>query len=68
MIGPAGVRLATRSDRSAVTATVAQAFAYDQAWRSLLGADYLALYAAVKEGEYAKFMGETFAREYAWYL
>jgi glutamine synthetase len=33
-----------------------------------LGADYLALYAAVKEGEYAKFMGETFAREYAWYL
>ena len=33
-----------------------------------LGADYLALYAAVKEGEYAKFMGETFAREYVWYL
>jgi len=33
-----------------------------------LGAEYLALYAAVKEGEYAKFMGETFAREYAWYL
>lgn len=33
-----------------------------------LGADYLQLYAAVKEGEYAKFMGETFAREYAWYL
>jgi glutamine synthetase len=33
-----------------------------------LGADYLALYAAVKEGEYAKFMGETFPREYAWYL
>lgn len=33
-----------------------------------LGADYLALYAAVKEGEYAKFMGETFTREYAWYL
>ena len=26
------------------------------------------IYAAVKEGEYAKFMGETFAREYAWYL
>jgi glutamine synthetase len=33
-----------------------------------LGAEYLALYAAVKEGEYAKFMGETFPREYAWYL
>jgi glutamine synthetase len=33
-----------------------------------LGAEYLALYAAVKEGEYAKFMGETFEREYAWYL
>ena len=33
-----------------------------------VGADYLALYAAVKEGEYAKFMGETFSREYAWYL
>ncbi len=33
-----------------------------------LGRDYLDLYAAVKEGEYAKFMGETFAREYAWYL
>lgn len=42
MIGPAGVRRATRSDRSAVTATVAQAFADDQAWRYLLGADYLA--------------------------
>jgi glutamine synthetase len=35
---------------------------------SWLGAEYLALYAAVKEGEYAKFMGETFEREYAWYL
>lgn len=33
-----------------------------------LGAEYLALYAAVKEGEYAKFMGETFPREYTWYL
>ncbi len=33
-----------------------------------LGAEYLALYAAVKEGEYAKFMGEAFEREYAWYL
>lgn len=33
-----------------------------------LGAEYLALYAAVKEGEHAKFMGETFTREYAWYL
>jgi glutamine synthetase len=33
-----------------------------------LGAEYLELYAAVKEGEYAKFMGETFPREYAWYL
>jgi len=33
-----------------------------------LGAPYLELYAAVKEGEYAKFMSETFAREYAWYL
>jgi len=33
-----------------------------------LGTEYLALYAAVKEGEYAKFMGETFEREYAWYL
>jgi glutamine synthetase len=33
-----------------------------------LGAEYLALYAAVKEGEYAKFMAETFPREYAWYL
>ena len=27
-----------------------------------------AIFAAVKEGEYAKFMGETFTREYAWYL
>jgi glutamine synthetase len=33
-----------------------------------LGREYLALYAAVKEAEYAKFMGETFPREYAWYL
>ncbi len=33
-----------------------------------LGAEYLALYAAVKEGEYAKFMGEAFEREYVWYL
>lgn len=33
-----------------------------------LGASYLELYAAVKEGEYAKFMGEMFPREYAWYL
>lgn len=33
-----------------------------------LGREYLALYAAVKEAEYAKFMGETFEREYAWYL
>jgi glutamine synthetase len=33
-----------------------------------LGAEYLALYAAVKEGEYAKFMGDAFEREFAWYL
>jgi glutamine synthetase len=32
------------------------------------GATYLALYAAVKEGEYAKFMGAHFPREFAWYL
>ena len=37
-------------------------------WSGSSSGGHLALYAAVKEGEYAKFMGETFPREYAWYL
>ena len=36
--------------------------------RSWLQEEYLRIYAAVKQGEYEKFMSRPFSREFAWYL
>ena len=36
--------------------------------RAWLQEEYLRIYAAAKQGEYEKFMGQPFSREFAWYL
>ena len=36
--------------------------------REYLQPEYLELYASVKRGEYERFMGEAFEREFSWYL
>ena len=36
--------------------------------RTWLQEEYLHIYAAAKQGEYEKFMGQAFSREFAWYL
>jgi glutamine synthetase len=33
-----------------------------------LGAEYMKIYAQVKQAEFGAFMDETFSREFEWYL
>ncbi len=64
----AGAPQAQTSDLPANLPAALEVFENGKHLRNYLQPEYLELYASVKRGEYERFMGEAFAREFTWYL